>query len=107
MHLSPISEEAGGYGYGSARDDSFFGFLNGCWFVDFPLGNGKLAKVFFFFRTPLPEPVPPIIGTRDGGKAASGTVRTRRNDACIGGELPLLLHVVLPSLLSLVLVLPK
>lgn len=47
MHLSPISEEAGGYGYGSARDDSFFGFLNGCWFVDFPLGNGKLAKVFF------------------------------------------------------------
>lgn len=106
MHLSPISEEAGGYGYGSARDDSFFGFLNGCWFVDFPLGNGKLAKVFFLPYT-FAGTGTPIIGTRDGGKAASGTVRTRRNDACIGGELPLLLHVVLPSLLSLVLVLPK
>ena len=40
-HLSPISEDAGGYGYGSARDDSFLGFLNGCWLVDLPLGNGK------------------------------------------------------------------
>lgn len=44
-----------------------------------------------------------------GGEAASGTVRAGRNDACIGGGwgLPLLLHVVLPSLLSLVMVLQK
>lgn len=38
----------------------------------------------------------PIIITitrRGGGKAASGTVRTRRNDASIGGEHPILLHV--------------
>lgn len=48
-HLSPIREDAGGYGYGSARDDSFLGFLNGCWLVDLPLGNGKLAKVLFPF----------------------------------------------------------
>lgn len=72
MHLSPISEEAGGYGYGSARDDSFFGFLNGCWFVDFPLGNGKLAKVFFFFRTPLPEPVPLSLAREMVGKPLLG-----------------------------------
>lgn len=48
-HLSPISEDAGGYGYGSARDDSFLGFLKGCWLVDLPLGNGKLAKVLLSF----------------------------------------------------------
>jgi len=44
-----IGEDASGYWYGSARDDGFIGFLNGCWLVDLPLGNGKLAMVLLPF----------------------------------------------------------
>lgn len=40
---------------------SFLGFLKGCWLVDLPLDNG--SEGFLLPRTPLPEPVPPIIVT--------------------------------------------
>ena len=63
-----IGEDAGGYWYGSARDDGFIGFLNGCWLVDllclWVTGNSR-RSYYLFFRTPLPVPVPPIMGTLD------------------------------------------
>ena len=63
-----IGEDAGGYWYGSARDDGFIGFLIGCWLVDllclWVTGNSR-RSYYLFFRTPLPVPVPPIMGTLD------------------------------------------
>lgn len=57
-----IGEDAGGYWYGSARDDGFIGFLNGCWLVDllclWVTGYSR-RSYYLFFRTPLPVPVPP------------------------------------------------